>query len=82
MIAPGSSSIHVRDREAQIAELLAMGYSHKRIANRLGIKTASVSVYIHNLAARIPDDAPGNVKIPPTMKVTLWWTQIHAAEGE
>lgn len=72
---PGSSGVHVRDREAQVAELLACGYSHKRIAHRLGISPATVSVHVYRLAERIPGDAA------PSLKVTIWWLMTQSEDG-
>jgi transposase-like protein len=77
IIQPGSSGIHVTDRERQVAELIASGWSHKKIAHRLGISTSTISVYVHNLAERIPSDTPPNVTVPPTLKVTLWWLMLQ-----
>lgn len=72
IVAPGSSTVTLTDREHEVAALLACGLSHKRVANRLGLSTATVGVHVHNIAARIPGN--GN----PTVKVVVWWMNRHA----
>lgn len=72
IIHPGSSEVRPTDRETQIAELLSMGYNHKRIAHRLGITVGAVSAQVSNLGRRIPGDGS------PSIKVAVWYLEHHS----
>jgi DNA-binding NarL/FixJ family response regulator len=65
--APGSSSIDPTPREADIAELLSMGYGYKQIARTLEINVNTVGRHVWELAGKIPGHGP------PKLKVAVWW---------
>lgn len=74
IVAPGSSTVDLTEREEQIAYLVSLGYPHKQIANRLSISTNNVSVHIGRIAAKIGGDGS------PTMRVAVWFLQHRSSE--
>jgi non-specific serine/threonine protein kinase len=63
MLAASSSSVITADdltpREAEVAALIARGYSQKRVAHELGISPHTINGYVQSVAARIPgNEAP------------------------
>ena len=69
ILAAGSSTVQLTDREDQIARLLSLGYQHKSIGHTVGISPGTVSAHVARIAARIPGN--GN----PTVKVTVWYLE-------
>lgn len=69
ILAPGSSTVQLTDREDQIARMLSLGYQHKSIAHKIGISPNTVSAHVARIARRIPGN--GN----PTVKVTVWYLE-------
>lgn len=63
ILAPGSSSVELTDREWQVAVLIGHGYPQKKVAAKLGLATKTVSVHVCNIASRIPGDGKPNLKI-------------------
>lgn len=66
VLGPGSTEVRLTEREHQIATLVSLGYSYKRISGELGITSTSIAQRLHQLAARIPGQ--GN----PRQKVAAW----------
>ena len=69
IVAPGSSSVRLTEREDQVAELVSFGWSHKKIAKRLEIHPSTVSAHVSNIASKIP--GTGSAKL----KVAVWFLQ-------
>lgn len=63
ILAPGSSTVSLTDREWEVARLIGMGYPHKKVAARLGISVGGVSAHVSNIASRIPGEGKPNMKI-------------------
>ena len=69
VLTDGSSSLNLTERESQIADLVVLGYSHKKIGHELGITAMGVACHVSKIAARIP--GTGSAKL----KVAAWiWT--------
>ena len=63
LLAPGSSTVKLTDREWQVATMIATGLSQKKVGNRLGITTKGVSAHVSKIAGRIPGRGKPNFKI-------------------
>lgn len=70
ILGPGSSGVVLTERERQVAELIALGFSYKRIAQILTLSgKAGVAFHVSAIAQRIPGQGK------PQQKVTAWmWT--------
>lgn len=53
----GSVQFRVSDREFQVLELIAAGYTHAQTGRRLGISQHTVDTYVKRLKAKL---GPGN----------------------
>lgn len=71
IIAPGSSTVELTDREWEVAMLIGTGYSYKRTGSMLGIATGTVSKYVSDIAARIPGDGKPNLKVAAFIRERL-----------
>lgn len=73
ILGPGSTSLRLTEREHQVATMVSMGYSYKRINHSLGVSNAGRVV--SDIAKRIP--GAGN----PRQKVSAWmWTYATSAQ--
>lgn len=73
VLGPGSTGLRLTDRESQVAELVGLGYSHKKIGRALGMTAATSAVIVSQIATRIPGE--GSAKV----KVCAWvWTYGHS----
>ncbi|MFE2733276.1 helix-turn-helix transcriptional regulator [Streptomyces sp. NPDC059349] len=52
-----NTEIRVSDREFQVLDLIACGYTHAQAAGRLGISQHTVDTYVKRLRAKL---GPGN----------------------
>ena len=50
-------------KERAVAELVADGWSHKRVAGELGLAVRTVGVYVWNAAQKLPGNGRPSVKI-------------------
>lgn len=50
-------------RQREVAELVARGYSAKRIARKTGISRHTAEAHIRDAASRIPGDGPARWKL-------------------
>lgn len=69
VLGPGSTALVMTPREEQVAILLALGYSYKRIASATGSPEGTVGTRVAKIAARIPGVGT------PRQRVSAWmWT--------
>lgn len=69
VLGVGSSGLRLTNRETQVAELVGIGYSHKKTAYELGITPMTVATIVSQIASRIPGEGS------PKVKVCAWmWT--------
>ena len=66
ILGPGSTDLRLAPREEQVATMVAMGYTYKKIGHRLGIATHNVGDVVSKIAARIPGEGL------PRTRVTAW----------
>lgn len=60
------------ERESQVADLIVIGYSHKKIGNTLGISSMNVGNVVSMIGSRIPGEGS------PKLKIAAWmWTYGH-----
>lgn len=60
------------EREGQVADLIIVGYSHKKIGSTLGISPMNVANIASTIASRIPGEGS------PKLKIAAWmWTYGH-----
>lgn len=62
-------------REAEIARMIARGWSRKRIADKLGISIRTVDAHIANAAGRLPG------KGHPKLRLVLFVIEERKREG-
>ncbi len=67
IVAPGSSSVRLTEREEQVAEMISFGWSHKKIGRMLEIHPSSVGAHVSKIAAKIPGQ--GSAKL----RVAVWY---------
>lgn len=69
VLGQGSSGLRLTNRESQVAELVGIGYSHKKVGHKLGITPMTVAAIVSQIARRIPGE--GSAKL----RVCAWmWT--------
>lgn len=68
VLGPGSTSLRMTPREEQVATLVALGYSYKRISAALSgsLSDTNVARHVSAVAARIPGAGS------PRQKVSAW----------
>lgn len=64
-------------RQRQVAELVALGYTNKRIAAELGISLRRVQVLIAQVGSAIGGHADRDDRV----QIALWWADGHRKAG-
>lgn len=67
VLGTGSTSLQLTDRERQVADLVALGWSYKKIGSHLGLTKFSVGAVVAQIGKRIPGTGGD-----PKMKVSAW----------
>lgn len=63
VLGPGSTGLTMNGRESQVAELIGLGWSLKKIGHELGITAGGVGAHVSNIAARIPGEGSAKLKV-------------------
>lgn len=76
VLGPGSTGLLLTERERQVAELVAVGFSYRRIAHALSLAGKnSVGEHVAAIARRIPGQGS------PQQRVSAWMWCFGTAQG-